>query len=289
VIFALKAAIFFACALSFAAYLSLFERKLVARIQLRLGPDKCGIFGIAQPIADALKLLFKSNPFSGHSARSIIGVCGFMFLSIIQLTVLPLFDGSALLECKFKLPAIVIIHSAIVFCEILIGISSSSKFGVIGGSRAYIQYAGSHIPFTLSVIYIMLEKNTVDLRPGAELINPLFAIVFFVILLVSSNKIPFDFQEAESEIVGGTYIEYGGILFGMIYLSDYLNLIFISFLMAFISFGGHIVTTIIGAIIITAIVITIRAALPRYRQDQMLKLSWIFLTPTLIALIFTIL
>jgi NADH:ubiquinone oxidoreductase subunit H len=288
-VFALKAAIFFVCILSFAAYLSLFERKLIARIQMRLGPDKCGIFGMAQPIADALKLLFKSNTFSGHSTRSIVGVCGFMFLSIMQLTTIPLFEGEALLECNCKLLAIVLIHSAIVFFEILIGISSGSKFGVIGGMREYIQYSGSHIPFTLAMVYVMLDGNTIDLVANAKLANPLFAIVFFVTSLIAFNKMPFDFQEAESEIIGGTYIEYGGILFGMIYLSDYLNLTFISLLMAFIFFGGNVFATIIGSIIIIALIISIRATLARYRQDQMLKISWLLLTPTLIALILTFL
>jgi NADH-quinone oxidoreductase subunit H len=282
----LEIILFFTVALTLAAYLSLFERKLIARTQLRIGPDNCGIFGLLQPIADALKLLFKNNPFGGHSPRSIIGICLLLFISLIQLTILPLFNGAAMMECDCKLLLVVVLHSALVFCEILIGLSSGSKFGVIGGGRAYVQYAGSNIPLMLSIIYLMLDKNTNDLRGGTVLIDPIFAIVFFITLLIAFNKIPFDFPEAESEIVGGAYVEYGGILFGMIYLSDYLNLIFASSLMAIVFLGGHFLTILIGTFLVICAIITIRATLPRYRQDQMIRMSWFVLTPILLIYIF---
>jgi NADH-quinone oxidoreductase subunit H len=288
-IFALKVVLFFVSALTFAAYLSLLERKLIARIQLRLGPNNCGIFGILQPLADALKLLFKANPFVGHSAGAIIGVCLLLFLSLLQLAIIPFFSGSALLECDCKLLLVIVFHSAIVFCEVLIGVSSGSKFGVIGGVRAYLQYVGSHIPFTLSMIYVMLEGGTLDLSTIPCHSNPAFVVAFFITSLIAFNRIPFDFPEAESEIVGGAYVEYGGILFGMIYLSDYLNLIFASSLMAVLFLGWNVVTILAGTIVIIVGIITIRATLPRYRQDQMIRISWCILIPILLGCILNLL
>lgn len=287
------------CAITLAAYISLFERKLIARIQLRLGPDHCGPCGIFQPIADALKLFFKRDALKGHSKQSIFAVCLLFFTSLLQLILIPI--SHDVFKSTYGLLFVILLHSVIVFSEILIGTSSKSKYGVIGGVRSYIQIVGSHMPFVLSLILMMLLTKTLNLSELVSLQKhtifaiPLFPIfvVFFITSLMITNHIPFDFPEAESELVAGAYVEYGGILFGMIYLSDYLNLIFISALTATLFLGGAgsaifsgYVAIVLKTILLASLVILIRAILPRYRQDQMIKISWMILSPILFIFIF---
>jgi NADH-quinone oxidoreductase subunit H len=184
---------------------------------------------------------------------------------------------------------VILLHTIIVFAETMIGVLSNSRFGVIGGVRAYLQTVASNIPYILALIVMMLMYDSINLfdiahsesRIGFILKIPLFVICFINLLMVC-NKIPFDFPEAESELVAGAYVEYGGILFGLIYLSDYLNLTFQSSLLSTLFFGKF---TIINTIIFITIVILIRAILPRYKQNQMLRIAWTLLSPMLVALI----
>jgi NADH-quinone oxidoreductase subunit H len=286
----MSCAIFFTICIVIAAYLSLFERKLIGWIQLRLGPDQCGFYGVGQPIADALKLLFKRSALSGHSIPEIYAICIMFTTALIQLSLIPFFSDFVLWRTEHGILLVILTHSIIVFCEIMIGTASHSKFGVIGGTRAYLQNVGSFVPFLLSMVCIILATDSTDLSMLPQVVEnsrwillkiPLF-IIFFITFLIVANKIPFDFPEAESEIVSGAYVEYGGILFGLIYLSDYLNLIFYSALISTI-FLGHFV--ILGTICIISTIILIRAILPRYRQDEMIKIAWKVLSPLLLICI----
>lgn len=275
----------------FAAYMSLLERKLIARIQLRIGPNNCGFGGALQPLADGLKLFFKRSPFSGHSKQAVLGVCLLFTASLIQLTLIPL--SNDVFNPKHELLLIILCHSIVVFSEILIGTSSKSKYGIIGGTRAFLQLLGGHIPFILSMIVIMSLSNSMNLSEFLFLEKDFpfilksfpLAVTFFIVLLITGNRTPFDFMEAESELVSGAYVEYGGVLFAMIYLSDYLNLLFISALIATLFLGGYIASSVLGLILKTffvmCFIILIRAILPRYTQDQMIKISWKILIPIL--------
>ncbi|MDR1289099.1 MAG: NADH-quinone oxidoreductase subunit H [Holosporales bacterium] len=286
--FAASCLVFFTLCIGCAAYLSLFERKLIGWIQLRVGPDQCGIFGVGQPIADALKLLFKRAALDGHSRPAIFAICLMFTTSLIQLSLIPFFRDGALWRVENGLILIILLHSIVVFCETMIGTASHSKFGVIGGTRAYLQHVGSYVPFLLSMVCVILGTDTTDLSMIPKVAGsfqwmllkiPLF-IIFFITILIVANKIPFDFPEAESEIVSGAYVEYGGILFGLIYLSDYLNLMFYSALISTIFLGRFV---ILGTICIISTIILIRAILPRYRQDEMIKISWTILSPLLLV------
>jgi NADH-quinone oxidoreductase subunit H len=277
--------------------MSLFERKLIARIQLRIGPDNCGPYGMFQPVADALKLFFKKNPFNGHSRQSIFGVFLLFTMSLAQLTLIPILNDISNLNHGLLLT--IVCHSIISFSEILIGVSSKSKYGIIGGHRAYLQLLGSHIPFVLSTATIVIFFKSITLGDIASVqLNTLsilkvipLAFVFFITLLMAMNRTPFDFVEAESELIAGAYTEYGGILFAMIYLADYLNLLFFSALLPTLFFSGYDAFSTflsMGALFFKSVfvmffVILIRATLPRYRQDQMIMISWLVLIPVLLV------
>ena len=270
-IFALQIAAYFIGCVICASYTSLLERKLIARIQHRVGPDHCGVYGVVQPLADALKLFFKRSPFAGHSKQEILGVILMLAASLCQLALVP--------DTAYGLPLIILCHSVMVFAEVLIGTSSRSKFGVIGGTRAYFQLLGGHIPLMLGITAVILlahSLNPADFCPDWIDIPLLFA--FFTTLLMTGHRLPFDFPEAESELVGGSYVECGGILFAMIYLSDYLNLLFISALTATLCGARH-VFLLAGTFLIVCLIITLRALLTRSTQEQMFRIAWLIIVP----------
>lgn len=285
-ILAIKVALYYLVCILVASYMSLLERKLIGRIQRRIGPSNCGVGGIFQPIADALKFFFKSSPCDGQSRQAIVGVCLLFTVSLCQLTLIPIFDD--LLNFKQGLILIILSQSLISFSETLIGTTSNSRYGLIGGNRAYIQNLGSHILIVLLLTIIMIIANGTavldlsrlqkDMLLSTECI--VFAVVFFITILITGTRTPFDFTEAESELVGGAYVECGGILFAMIYLSDYLNLLFLSALFVNLFLCDisiqmpSIIELLIKTVLCISLVILIRAVLPRYTQFQMLKIAW---------------
>ena len=285
-IFVIKVALYYLSCILIASYMSLFERKLIGRIQRRIGPSNCGVCGILQPIADAIKLFFKNTPFSDYPKQTIIGACLLFTTSLCQLTLIPVFANF----CNFKNGLILIIlsQSLMAFSETLIGTTSNSRYGIIGGNRAYIQNIGGHLLLMLLVTIMMLMSSGtsvlgfVHMQADISLLIQLIplAVMFFLSLLITGNRTPFDFTEAESELVAGAYVECGGILFAMIYLSDYLNLLFISVLFATLFLHGistpapYLIELLIKTTFCISFVILIRAILPRYTQFQMLKIAW---------------
>ena len=265
--------------------MSLFERKLIARIQRRRGPSNCGVLGIFQPIADALKLLFKASPLEGHSAITICGICLLFTISLCQMTLIPIYTRDLVYE--YGLLLVALCHSLITFSEVLVGISSGSRYGIIGGNRVYVQNLGSHLSFAMMIIAVMLVTGSASISaiPFSWEYIPL-AVTLFITILLMASRIPFDFTEAESELVGGAYVEYGGILFALIYLSDYLNLLFISALYAtlFLSTASSIIL-FCETIFVAFFIILLRAMLPRYTQMQMIKIVWEIIIPMIALLI----
>jgi NADH-quinone oxidoreductase subunit H len=283
--------------ITIAAFMSLLERKLIARIQLRIGPNKCGPFGLLQPLADALKLILKREPLKRCTPCGILGVMLLFSASLAQFTIVPI---TCDILCRYGLLVVLLCHAIIVFAEMLIGLASRSKYGVIGGTRAYLQLLGSNLPLMLTVAAIIIVTRSASLAdiacmhysPSMALRMLPLGIVFYVVMLMSTARCPFDFVEAESEIVAGAYVEYGGIMFAMIYLADYLNLLFASSLISTIFICGgspgslvYVPVLVIKSLFIACSVILIRAILPRLRQDQMIKVSLLYITPLLLLYI----
>ena len=287
-LFIINTLIFYIIILTVAAYLSLFERKLIGIIQLRRGPSYCGVFGLLQPLADGLKLFFKYNCLYSHSIYSIFGVTLLFFLSLLQFAFVPVLNNFCLLPNNYSLLLIIIINELISFSEIIIGISSKSKFGMIGGIRVIFQKFAYDIPYILLITCLSILNNTFNITeinisiifPKFNLLLLLMSIIFFIINIIKLNHIPFDCVEAESELVAGAYTEYGGILFGMIYLADYLNVLFSSIL--YINFFIRIknpIFFILCILLFIASIITIRTLFPRYFQQKILTISYKYLIP----------
>jgi NADH-quinone oxidoreductase subunit H len=274
-----------------AAYLSLVERKVIARIQYRLGPSYTGWFGIAQPIADALKLLCKRHALAGHSKRAICGVCLAMLGSLLSVTIIPLSNDLYVFDPEYGLVFLVIFHAISTFAEILIGLESKSKYGTIGGFRTYLQIVASFPPLILSILCIFSRTGSFNLIkmvsnqtiPLAIVQLPVF-VVFIITTLIILHRTPFDFIEAESEIVAGIYTEYGGVLFAMIYLSEYINIIVFSSIISLFLGGWNAIACInflpapifmlAKTFLVTLFIMTIRATLPRYKQQHVIYVSW---------------
>ena len=282
--------ILFSVLLVSAMYLSLFERKIIGRIQLRYGPSYNGVFGVLQPIADTLKLLFKRNALKNHSHCAIFAICLLVCSTLMISSFIPFAKDYFLINDKFSLIYIVVFFIINSISEITIGILSKSKFGVISGIRIYLQKLSYYIPLILIVLIISKTCNSFNI---IDIINdhtisiiylPHIFIIFLLPMLMITNHVPFDFSEAESELVAGNYTEYGGILFGLIYLSEYVNLINASSLIVTIFFGiSSLFYTILKIMLIITTIIIIRAILPRYRQKDAIIICWKVIVPILLA------
>ena len=296
--FIIKTLIFYIAIIIISAYLSLFERKLIGRIQLRRGPSYCGKFGLLQPLADGLKLFFKYNCLQNHSIYSIFGITLLLFCSLLQFSFIQITSDFCLLCSEYSLIYLIIINEIISFSEILIGISSKSKFGIIGGIRAIFQKLAYDIPYTLLIIYISLLNNTLNIHKiivsifyyNFNFLLFLSSIIFFIVNLIKINHIPFDCVEAESELVAGAYTEYGGMLFGMIYLSDYLNVLFSAILFTKLFIGtNNIILFIFYIMLFISGIIIIRTLFPRFLQKQIISFSYKYLIPMCCLFIFIML
>ncbi len=268
--FFVKVCLFYLTVIGISSYLSLFERKLIGRIQWRFGARYCGKFGLLQPIADGLKLFFKQNSLYGHSFVSLFSCCLLLFASLLQFAFLPLQQFS-LLPSPYGLLYILMCHTLINFSELLIGITSNSKYGIIGGIRVVYKKFGSDLPFIMVLLCLYARYNSFDFNYIVAHFDwfVLFIIpCMFVISLINTNHIPFDFIEAESDIIAGSYTEYGGVLFGIIYLSDYLNVFFNG--LFFSSLFLQKFWLGFGAVFYISTVILIRAILPRGLQIWLL-------------------
>lgn len=295
--FIIKTIIFYITIIIIAAYLSLFERKLIGRIQLRRGPSYCGKLGLLQPLADGLKLFFKYNCLYNHSIYSIFGVALLLFCSLLQFSFVPIVSDFYLLSSKNSLLYLIIINEIISFSEVLIGISSNSKFGIVGGIRVIFQKLAYDIPYTLLIIYLSILNNTLNIQNiNTSIIYPKFnillflsSIIFFIINLIKINHIPFDCVEAESDLVAGAYTEYGGMLFGIVYLSDYLNVLFGAFLYTNFFIGtNNIIFFIFYVVLFISSIVIIRTLFPRYLQQRILNISYKFLIPICCIFLFCV-
>ena len=270
-------------------YLSLFERKLIGRVQKRYGPSYNGVCGILQPIADTLKLLFKRNSMKEHSYAAIVAICVLVCSTLMIATFIPFNNDYCLITDDFSIIYIVVLYIVNTISEIAVGILSKSKFGIISGVRIYLQKLSYYIPLMIVMLIISQTCNSFNIVNIADssaisiFRTPHIFVIFTILMLMITNHVPFDFAEAESELVAGSYTEYGGILFGLIYLSEYVGLINASALLVVIFFGiSSLFFTILKILLVIIMIIIVRAVLPRYRQQDAIKICWKIIIPTLI-------
>ena len=285
------------------AYYTLFERKVLAAMQRRRGPNIVGFFGILQPLADGLKLMSKEGivPILSVYTVYLIAPILSIIISFMGWTVLPIFyENSNYVNSDFDILIFFCLTALGSYGVVLAGWGSFSRYAVMGALRAIAQLISYEIIFLITMLPGILFVGSFNFMDYTHvqanavwLIFPTLpsSIIFYILMLAETNRTPFDLPEAEAELVSGFNVEYSSILFAMFSLSEYNSMLLMSTLYVVIFLGAWaegVILFVIKVIFIAFSIIKMRAALPRYRYDQLMFLCWyIFLPLSLSLLIFT--
>jgi len=293
------------------AFLTLAERKIIAAIQQRKGPNAVGFLGLLQPFADGLKLLLKETILPSHANTAIFlfaPILTFM-LSLVAWAVIPFDEGMVIADLNIGLLYILAISSLGVYGIITSGWSSNSKYAFLGGLRSAAQMVSYEVSIGLIIITVLLCVGSLNLtqivlaQEHVWFCVPLFPlfILFFISSLAETNRSPFDLPEAEAELVAGYNVEYSAMGFALFFLGEYANMILMSSMSTILFLGGWLspfnipflislpgsVWFAIKVMFMLFVFVWVRATLPRYRYDQLMRLGWkIFLPFSLGWLIF---
>jgi len=295
------------------AYLTYAERKILAYMQVRVGPNRVGYYGLLQPIADGIKLLFKELIVPIRSNKFLFAFAPVMVLApaLAAWAVVPFSDGLVLANINAGLLFILSMTSIGVYGVIIAGWSSNSKYAFLGAMRSAAQMVSYELPMGFALVCVLLaaqSMNLTDIVLGQQskaglfgwYIVPLFPM--FVVYLISgvaeTNRAPFDMAEGESEIVAGFHVEYSGMGFALFFLGEYANMILIAALTTLFFLGGWLnpfhgwpllgaLTDFVPGIVwllakiffILFLFLWFRATFPRYRYDQLMRLGWKILIP----------
>ena len=296
-----------------ALFYILFERKVCAYFQCRLGPNRVGPWGLMQSIADMFKILIKELISLNHIDKFLFALAPYLVIiaSMLAFAVLPWGNGLQIIDFNVGIFFLLAVSSIGVLGILLAGWSSNNKFTLIGALRSGAQMVSYELSMGLCVVTMVVMAGTMSVGGNVEAQNHLWfifsghvpAIIAFVIFMIAgtaeTNRGPFDLPEAESELTAGYHTEYSGIHFGFFYLAEYLNLFIVSGVAALLFFGGwmplhipgldafnHIMDYIpsfvwfIGkAIALSFIIIWFKWTFPRLRIDQLLTLEWKYLLP----------
>jgi NADH-quinone oxidoreductase subunit H len=298
--------------LIFVAYLTWAERKVLAAMQLRKGPNVVGPFGLLQPFADALKMLMKETIIpSGSSRLLFLGAPMLTFtLAMLGWAVIPVNDGWAVADINVGVLYLFAISSLGVYGVIIAGWASNSKYAFLGALRSAAQMVSYEVSMGFVIVTVLMCVGSLNLtaivraQENLWFFIPLFPmfIIFFISTLAETNRAPFDLPEGESELVAGFFVEYSAMSFALFFLGEYANMILMSSLTTILFLGGwyppfHIepLTWIPGPVWFALKVcfllftfIWVRATFPRYRYDQLMRLGWkVFLPFSLVWLVLT--
>jgi len=294
------------------AYLTLAERKVMAAMQARKGPNVVGPFGLMQPFADALKMLMKETivPTGANRILFIVAPLLTMTLAMIAWAVIPVNDGWAIANINVGILYLFAISSLGVYGIVIAGWASNSKYAFLGAMRSAAQMVSYEVSMGFVIVTVLLcagSLNLTDIVHAQEHVwffIPLFPmfIVFFISTLAETNRAPFDLPEGESEIVGGFHVEYGAMTFGLFFLGEYANMILMSAMTSILFLGGWLspipfapFTWVPGPIwfiakicLVLFMFVWVRATFPRFRYDQLMRLGWkVFLPMSLGWLVLT--
>jgi NADH-quinone oxidoreductase subunit H len=293
------------------ALFTLFERKIMAAIQKRKGPNVVGFFGILQPFADGLKLLIKETimPSRANKILFIIAPIISLFLSLVSWAVIPFDNYSVFANLNFGVLYIFAVSSLNVYSIIFAGWSGNSKYSFLGTLRFAAQMISYEVSIGLIIICILLCSNSLNLLKIIQTqifiwyIIPLFPLflLFYISALAETNRPPFDLPEAEAELVAGYFVEYSAMTFAQFFLGENINIIMVCTLIVIFFLGGwNFSYTIIQEkhniiflklffvlkiIFFLFTFVWVRVTFPRYRYDQLMRLGWKIFLPLTLALV----
>jgi NADH-quinone oxidoreductase subunit H len=306
--------ILLAILLTAGGYMVLLERVLMARVQLRLGPNRVGPFGLLQPLADAIKLLTKERfqPAGADTFTYWLAPAISVFTALFIFAIIPIGDTVELWGHKISLRIadvnagvlmLLSISSLAVYGVVLAGWSSNNRYSLIGGLRGTAQMISYEVPMGLSLLTVVLAAGTLNLTEIVEAqryhwfiwTNPISFIIYLITAFAETNRAPFDLPEAEQELTAGYHTEYGGMKFAMFFLAEYVNILAVSSIAVTLFLGGWlgpwdipILWYVLKVAILVLFFMLVRATLPRFRYDQLMSFGWKILMPiAIINLILT--
>jgi NADH-quinone oxidoreductase subunit H len=303
------------------AYLTLWERKLIGWIQIRIGPNRVGPRGLLQPIADGVKLLLKEIIVPTNASAALFIVAPIMMLvpAVAAWAVIPFAPELVLADINAGLLYVLALTSMGVYGVIIAGWASNSKYAFLGAMRSAAQMVSYELAMGFALVVVLMVSGSHNLSDivaqqgrgrfadmGLTFLSwnwlPLLPmlVVYFVSGIAETNRAPFDVVEGESEIVAGHMVEYSGMSFALFFLAEYMNMLLISALTALLFFGGWqppIASQVFDAVppilwllakifVIVSLFLWIRATFPRYRYDQIMRLGWkVFIPLTLVWIV----
>ena len=296
------------------AYTTVYERRLLARIQIRMGPNRTGPAGLLQPIADAVKLIFKEEFTPAGAIKSLFFLAP--IITVMPALLIPgvipwgrdleLFGRTIHLyiaDVNVAMLYILSITSISVYGITLAGWSSNNKYATMGGLRSAAQMISYELAMGFSIMGPVMLAGSLSLVDIVEsqtkiwyvFLQPVACIVFYVSALAEVNRSPFDMPEAEQELTAGYHTEYSGMKFAVFYMAEYIKMFVVSMIAASLFFGGYLgpfvdevpwlgpIYLLIKVVISLGIMIWIRATLPRFRYDRLMALGWKVLFPVALA------
>ncbi|MDG6094583.1 NADH-quinone oxidoreductase subunit NuoH [Acetobacter sp. AN02] len=294
------------------AYLTLMERKVMAAMQMRKGPNVNGVFGLLQAFADAIKMITKETIIPSGANRFLFLFAPFLTFSLAMLAwaVVPTGNGLAVANINVGILYLLAISSLGVYGILIAGWASNSKYAFLGGLRSAAQMVSYEVSIGLVIVSVLLPVGSLNLNDiilaqrHVWFCVPMFPmfILFFISALAETNRAPFDLPEGESELVAGFFVEYSSLAFGLFFLGEYANMILMSGMVSILFLGGWLpplgiapLTWIPGPLWLIAkiifclfVFIWVRATFPRYRYDQLMRLGWkVFLPFSLLWMIGT--
>ena len=305
VILLIKIVVALIVVLLLAAYLVLVERKLLGRFQIRYGPNRAGLFGLLQPLADGIKLLLKEDIVPAASSRALFlyvpAIAAAMPLLI--LAVIPF--GDTLVLKGFQVPMVIAdlnvgllyvlaLSSLAVYSVALGGWAANAKFSLLGAIRAAAQMISYELALGLSLVPIVMLAHSFSLVAIVNaqqkypffLVQPVAFVIFLISAVAESKRLPFDLPEAENELMAGYHTEYSGMRFALYFLGEYVNMVMLGALIAVFFLAGWHGPLLPGPfwlllkiLLIPFLLIWSRATLPRLRYDQLMRFGWKYLVP----------
>lgn len=292
------------------AYFTLIERQVLGVVQRRQGPNTIGVFGMLQPLADGIKLLLKESilPKSSNIVIFVLAPIFTFGLALSSWAVIPFGSGNVLADINLGVLYVFTISSLSVHSVIMAGWSSNSKYAFLGALRSAAQMISYEIPIGVTLLSVILCAGSLNLT---DIVNaqyntyfalPLFPmfLIFFVCTLAETNRHPFDLPEAEAELVSGYNVEYSAMGFALFFLAEYSNIILMCTLTTLFFLGGWhpllnlavldcipgVIWMSLKTLFFIVMFIVIRATLPRYRYDQLMRLGWKIFLPISLAYLF---
>ncbi|MBI5285451.1 MAG: NADH-quinone oxidoreductase subunit NuoH [Chloroflexi bacterium] len=291
------------------AYATWYERKIVARIQQRLGPNRAGPFGLLQPIADMLKLLVKEDlrPATADPIAWEVAVFGIFVPAFLAFVAVPFTADWLIASLPLSLIYLLSVSGLSFIGFLMAGWGSDSKYALLGGMRAAAQLISYEIPLILAMVGLVMVTHSADVyaiilfQDKVPLIvwQPLGFLIFLTASIAELERQPFDIPTGESEVAGGVFIEFSGIRWSMFQLTSYVNMYVFSLLGAFVFLGGwewpfgrdigwgyQLLLTVTKMSMFIVFYVWIRATLPRLRVDQLMTYAWKVLIPFALVQIF---